>query len=247
MSNNHSTTRPKTAFTALVLMGILSVGTGTTLMESASAEVKESTQLAVKPQLKGKPAGSRSNRLPAQIATAVRQDLSRQTGIPLGKLKVTSATPEQWPNGCLGLAKPDELCAQLLVEGWRVVVSDGSQTWVYRTDGTGQTLRLENQKTSNNLPKPIADAVLQDASRRLGGTTSGLRITEAIRKSWPDGCLGLNEPGTFCTQALVEGWLVVVEGRQQRLVYRTGETGSNIQLDTTASKISKLVKLKQSK
>jgi len=86
-----------------------------------------------------------SNQLPATLAAAVRQDLSRQTGIAADKLKVTESKLQSWPNTCLGLAKADEICGQMIVEGWRVVVSDGRQTWVYRTNARGNVLRLEKK------------------------------------------------------------------------------------------------------
>ncbi len=85
------------------------------------------------------------NQLPATLAAAVRQDLSRQTGIAVSKLKVTESSRQSWPNSCLGLAQAEEVCAQMFVEGWRVVVSDGSQTWVYRTNTRGNVLRLEKK------------------------------------------------------------------------------------------------------
>ncbi|OCR01177.1 hypothetical protein BCD67_17580 [Oscillatoriales cyanobacterium USR001] len=88
----------------------------------------------------------RDRQLPPQVAIAVRQDLSKQTNIPLEKLKITEFSSESWPNTCLGLPKPDELCGQMIVEGWRVVLSDGSQNWVYRSDRTGKVLRRENKE-----------------------------------------------------------------------------------------------------
>ncbi|MDQ2097984.1 MAG: hypothetical protein QQW96_10090 [Tychonema bourrellyi B0820] len=93
--------------------------------------------------------GSRQNalnQLPASIIEAVRLDLSRQTGIAARRLRVTESSRQSWPNTCLGLAKSDELCGQMIVEGWRVVVSDGRQFWVYRTDARGKILRLEKKK-----------------------------------------------------------------------------------------------------
>ena len=90
--------------------------------------------------------GSRQNspnQLPASIIEAVRLDLSRQTGIAAGQLRVTESSRQSWPNTCLGLAKANELCAQMIVEGWRVVVSDGRKIWVYRTDARGKVFRLE--------------------------------------------------------------------------------------------------------
>ncbi|MEG4573162.1 hypothetical protein QUA56_10765 [Microcoleus sp. N3A4] len=85
------------------------------------------------------------NQLPATVAAAVRRELSRQTGIAADKLKVTESSRQSWSNTCLGLAKADEICGQMIVEGWRVVVSDGSQTWVYRTNARGNVLRLEKK------------------------------------------------------------------------------------------------------
>ncbi|WP_293145719.1 MULTISPECIES: hypothetical protein [unclassified Microcoleus] len=85
------------------------------------------------------------NQLPATVAAAVRQELSQLTGIAADKLKVTESSRQSWPNTCLGLAKSDEICGQMIVEGWRVVVSDGRQTWVYRTNARGNVLRLEKK------------------------------------------------------------------------------------------------------
>ena len=85
------------------------------------------------------------NKLPATVAAAVRRELSDSTGIAADKLKVTESSGKSWPNTCLGLAKADEICGQMMVEGWRVVVSDGSQTWVYRTNARGNILRLEKK------------------------------------------------------------------------------------------------------
>ncbi|MEG5048811.1 hypothetical protein [Microcoleus sp. B4-C1] len=92
--------------------------------------------------------GTRQNppkQLPATVAEAVRRQLSDSTGIAADKLKVTESSGQSWPNTCLGLSKADEICGQMIVEGWRVVVSDGRQTWVYRTNARGNILRLEKK------------------------------------------------------------------------------------------------------
>ncbi|MEG3910528.1 hypothetical protein Q5691_02645 [Microcoleus sp. w1-18aA5] len=92
--------------------------------------------------------GTRKNppkQLPATVAEAVRRELSGSTGIAADKLKITESSGQSWPNTCLGLSKADEICGQMIVEGWRVVVSDGRQTWVYRTNARGNILRLEKK------------------------------------------------------------------------------------------------------
>lgn len=85
------------------------------------------------------------NQLPASIVEAIRLDLSRQTGIAARRLRVTESSRQSWPNTCLGLGTSDELCGQMIVEGWRVVVSEGRQIWVYRTDAKGKIRRLEKK------------------------------------------------------------------------------------------------------
>lgn len=84
-----------------------------------------------------------------RVAKAVIADVSKQTGIPAPKLKITRYSHQTWSNGCLGIAKADEICTQALVEGWRVVVSGNNRTWVYRSDRNGRILRLEASPNSS--------------------------------------------------------------------------------------------------
>lgn len=87
--------------------------------------------------------------LPNDIADAIRKNLADRIGISPEEIEVSKASQETWPNTCLGLPKSDELCGQMLVEGWRVVLSNGSKTWVYRTDSKGKLLRVEPQDQSD--------------------------------------------------------------------------------------------------
>lgn len=84
--------------------------------------------------------------VPTVILEAVRQDLARRYKIAPNQLKLVQSSRQTWPDGCLGLAKPDEICTQALIEGWRVTISHQQRTWVYRTDGQGRILRLEPRK-----------------------------------------------------------------------------------------------------
>lgn len=162
-----TTTKPQRIFSALVLAGILSLGSSLTILETAVADpqtLPQSTSETIKgigEAIAQTPQDTRTNRLPAQVARAVRQDLSARTRIAPGKLTITRYSRQTWPDGCLGVAEPDRICTQALVEGWRVVVSDGSKTWVYHTNNTGRTLRLVDRPVSINLPKSIEQVVSQ--------------------------------------------------------------------------------------
>lgn len=81
--------------------------------------------------------------IPPTVGDRLRQALSKRTKIPAAKLKIVEATPKTWADGCLGLAKADEICTQALVEGWRVVFSNGNQRWIYRADKQARAYWLE--------------------------------------------------------------------------------------------------------
>lgn len=91
-----------------------------------------------------------------------------------------------------------------------------------------------------SLPVSLSNAVLQDASQRSGIPMPELLVTGAEQTYWPDGCLGLAPTGVICTQSLVLGWRVTVEGRGQLWVYRTRSSGTFVKLDIKASQINTL-------
>lgn len=178
------------------------------------------------------------DQLPARIANAVVRDLAKRTGIEPGQLKVTQSSQQTWSDGCLGLARPDEICTQALVDGWRVVVSNKRRSWVYRTDRNGRVLRLEGRtadNSNNRLPANVANAVLRDAARQLNVAVSQVEVVRAQRRNWSDSCLGLGRLDYQCARMTVPGWLVTVTSGEERLVYRTGDTNSAIVLDEAAS------------
>jgi outer membrane lipoprotein-sorting protein len=86
---------------------------------------------------------SQAPTFPPALGDRLRQDLSKRVGVPASRLQIVETTTRTWANGCLGLAQPDEMCSQAMVPGWRVVITDGSRQWVYRTDRSGRTFRLE--------------------------------------------------------------------------------------------------------
>ncbi|MEB3227837.1 MAG: hypothetical protein VKJ27_05585 [Synechocystis sp.] len=82
--------------------------------------------------------------LPQAIADTVLQAVAQRTNQPISGFKIQSSESNQWTDSCLGLANAGEICAQVITPGWRVEVSDGQTTWIYRTDRRGKTIRLES-------------------------------------------------------------------------------------------------------
>ena len=80
--------------------------------------------------------------IPQNIVQAIYADLSKR-GFETKKITIVSATGRTWPDGCLGLPQ-NRLCTKALVPGWRVTVTDGKRTWIYRTDKFGYKVYLES-------------------------------------------------------------------------------------------------------
>jgi hypothetical protein len=217
---------------AIVLVGALSLMTGMPLLQPASAmPSKNSFEILKKPNPgSGNTSSDRQSQLPQVLSLRIRRDLAQRTNIPARTLRITEAQRHTWRNTCLELPAPGELCGQSVVEGWRVVVTYDRQTWIYHTNRDGQILRLEAENRTT-LPASVSEAVFQDISRKSNVPRRELQITRAEQRTWNNGCLGLAEPGVFCTQVVVPGWRVQVEGANRTWVYRTNQTGSVIKLE----------------
>jgi hypothetical protein len=185
---------------------------------------------------------NRREKLPVFLENAARQDLASQLGIPFSQLRVIRADPRTWQDTCLGLPQPGQICAQTLVEGWRIVLMYERQTWVYRTDTQGQTVRLETPIQRSQTPSDeVIGAVQQAAATQLQRSTRDISLVKAEAKNWNDDCLEL--PGNTaqsCSQVVVPGWVVTVAAGRQRLVYRTSQSGGMIRLDEAASRMDKV-------
>jgi S-layer homology domain len=89
---------------------------------------------------------------------------------------------------------------------------------------------------SKKLPKKISEAVFKDISKKYGIETSKLRIVQAEPQTWADGCLGLANTDSICTQSLISGWRVVVASSEKSWVYRTNEAGTLVKFDEVATR-----------
>jgi hypothetical protein len=177
----------------------------------------------------------RTDRLPNSVARAAIAAAQRELGVPPAQLYILQTEQQQWPNGCLGLARSGEGCTQAIVPGWRVTVNGNSQTLVYRTNKDGSAVMRENADdrlpSGETLPDSVRQAVLQKARSRSTLPNPDLQVVQSEQKQWTDGCLGLGGISELCLQAIVPGWRVTVTDGQQTQVYRTNNDGSTIRLE----------------
>ncbi len=72
---------------------------------------------------------------------AVRVYLAGKLGVDPLAITPVDVEPVQWPDSCLGLAGPDELCAQVVTDGFRVRVRDGDAIYEFHTDQSASQIR----------------------------------------------------------------------------------------------------------
>lgn len=53
--------------------------------------------------------------------------------------------------------------------------------------------------------------ILAEIATVVRAAPGDLDLLSLVAVTWPDGCLGLAEPGQVCSQALVAGWLATVK------------------------------------
>jgi len=78
-----------------------------------------------------------------QAALAAEKALSESLGVPKDEIDLVSYEQEDWPDACLGLGGEDEMCAQVITPGWRIVLRADEREYVFRTDQSGDVVRRE--------------------------------------------------------------------------------------------------------
>jgi hypothetical protein len=75
------------------------------------------------------------------------------------------------------------------------------------------------------LPAAIIDPIVADAAAALGVDPSAVKVVSAEARTYGDSSLGCPRPGEMYTQAVVDGYQVIVEVNGTRLDYRGSGPG----------------------
>ncbi|MBF2078558.1 MAG: hypothetical protein IGR76_08555 [Synechococcales cyanobacterium T60_A2020_003] len=85
---------------------------------------------------------SREGSLPAELETQLRVAIAADLGLAADSLTVKTAEAVDWSDACLGAARPDEGCAQMITPGYRVVFTTPNGEVVVHSDRTGSSYRI---------------------------------------------------------------------------------------------------------
>ncbi|BAT54924.1 hypothetical protein NOS3756_38990 [Nostoc sp. NIES-3756] len=214
---------PKGLVLTLALASLLSSGVGLVNDSAAvAAPTVKSVELSQRLQ----------SRLPGYVARAVINDASRRSGVR--NVRVTQATSRTFGNPCE--FNFGEVCTREYrpIEGWEVVVRVRNQSWTYHVNQSGTQIVLDpknNVGAESQLPRAIANNILSDVTRRFRVPRRELQIIKANRRTFGNPC-EFNF-GEICTREYrpIEGWEVVVQGRNQSWTYHVNQSGTQIVLD----------------
>ncbi|NJN21919.1 MAG: hypothetical protein HC812_12975 [Leptolyngbya sp. RL_3_1] len=124
-----------------------------------------------------------TSQLPDQVRDRLLHHLSQTTAVPVADLIITDYQAADWSDSCLGLA-PAEICAAVITPGWRIEVTAGSRTWLYRTDADGTHLRQARETDAVNpddpphpLPPGLFDRLGAQIATDYGVAEASLTIT----------------------------------------------------------------------
>lgn len=81
--------------------------------------------------------------LPPDVALTIRNRVSEILGVPVESIQLQSIEQTDWPNGCLGLPEPEEVCTEVITPGWLLVFNIDGQEYRFRADQSGTVIRRE--------------------------------------------------------------------------------------------------------
>ncbi len=200
--------------------------------------------------------------IPSQVKQKLRQELQKRYQTLDFKINDTTKTREQWPDGCLGLGEPDEVCLQAFVPGYEVTITgefEGEKSieavWVFHTDENFNQIRLNKEASqlpnpaqmnndSPEVPSAIEQKIQEQVQQRYPRSNFNITEMQKTSQQWPDACLGLAQPDEVCAQVIVPGYEVTVTGNfdtaetiEAVWIFHTDQDFNRIRLNEEASQL----------
>lgn len=157
-----------------------------------------------------------------------KHHLAGELGVEPGDIFLASLEEVTWPNTSLGAARPPEQYARTPTPGYLITFEVNGRLFAYHTDLHGRIVTAagvevsRGQVASNELP-PVVETAQRDLAARLGLAVDRIEVEDVEAVQWPDGAMGLPEPGMMYTQAIVPGYRVILAAQGRRFSYHTDE------------------------
>ncbi|MCC6569633.1 MAG: hypothetical protein IT315_10385, partial [Anaerolineales bacterium] len=97
---------------------------------------------------------------------------------------------------------------------------------------TQQSLLPVDDEQSAPTPQteltPAEQAAISHLSATLNLPADQVSVISTEAVEWPDGCLGVQQPGVMCTEAIVPGYKIILQAGDEQYELHTNKSGSQI-------------------
>lgn len=153
------------------------------------------------------------------VLNAVRDMLILRFGANEDLVDIQSFEQREWPDTCLGIQNPNEVCIERATKGFGGKAEVNGIPIEFRTNENGLDIRFIPQAAL-----AARDALLEE----LGNDGKEIRFVSIEHNEWPDACLGVSREDEMCAQVMTLGYRVVMLVDSQQYEYRTDIEGSTI-------------------
>lgn len=163
------------------------------------------------------------------IHSQARTYLAGQLTTAAENIGIVDSQAVDWPDSCLGVYAPDTSCMDVITPGYIITAQVAAQTYILHTNAAGTMFYLA-APSRDMLAQPAIEAARQALAARFNQPASAFTLTTSEEVTWPDGCLGVYEPNTECTQMLVPGYRLIFTYTGQTITVHTNLTGATVKI-----------------
>jgi hypothetical protein len=69
-----------------------------------------------------------------ELVALAQQRVADLTGLPLRRIRVDEVTPYRWTDSSLGCPLPEQTYVDIAIDGYRILLTTGDNSYVYHTD-----------------------------------------------------------------------------------------------------------------
>ena len=168
-----------------------------------------------------------------EVVAVAREDLAHRLDVGREAIEMISVEAVEWPDASLGCPRPDEMAAQIVTLGFRVVLEARGERYEYHTD-RGQTALLCEEEPVMSPPtvlspiesglNSLVGSAKEDLAQRLSIKVEQIEVIEAKSVVWPDASLGCPQPGMRYRQVPQDGALIRLRAEGRVYEYHSGGT-----------------------
>ncbi len=221
------------------------VATQPAAAQSSPYPAPEQTAIEAAPSVYPAPAstdtGNGNASVPDALIQRVRSVLAQKLNMAAEGLTVQDATPQQWPDAALGCPDPAKSYTQVIVPGYKLLISDGQKSYAIHTtllavsgepmilceNGMPQDIGVEATKpTPDQNAQQMIDLASNDLAAFLKIDPSAVSLVNIEAVEWNDSSLGCAKPGQVYSQVVTSGYFMKLQGNGQIYEYHTDKNST---------------------